>query len=145
MQEVAIIGAGELGGALAHVLARTDVARSIRLVDETGSIASGKALDIAQAAPIEGFATQLSGTTDVATAAGASVIVVADRAGGGGPHADEAAQFAKRLARLAPRAVQLWAGASHQDVIDRATRELHLDRTRMFGSAPEAFASGARA
>src|SRR5262245_8501297 len=139
MREVAIIGAGEIGGALAHVLARTDVVRSIRLVDEAGSIASGKTLDIAQAAPVEGFATQLSGTTDVASAAGASVIVVADRAGRSEWQTDEAAQFAARLARMAPRAVQLWAGASHREAIDRATRELHLDRTRIFGTAPEAF------
>src|SRR5439155_19899189 len=110
MREVAIIGAGELGGALAHVLARRDVVAAIRLVDEAGSIASGKALDIAQAAPIEGFATQLSGATDVATAAGASVIVVADRAAGGEWRGDEAALFAQRLAAMAPGAVQLWAG-----------------------------------
>src|SRR5262245_59740969 len=139
MREVAIVGAGELGGAVAHALARTSVARSIRLVDETGSIAAGKALDIAQAAPIEGFATQMSGANDVAGTAGASVLIVADRASGGEWPADEAAQFAKRLARLAPRAVQVWAGAAHRDVIDRATRELHLDRARVFGSAPEAF------
>ena len=63
MREVAIVGAGELGGAVAHVLARRDVVRSIRSIDETGRVAAGKALDIAQAAPVEGFATKLTGTT----------------------------------------------------------------------------------
>jgi len=145
VREVAIIGAGELGGSLAHVLARRDIARTIRLIDEAGSIASGKALDIAQAAPVETFATQIAGTTDVATAAGASVIVVADRAAGGEPDDEHAVQFARRLAALAPRAVLLWAGASARDVIDRAVREMRVDRRRVFGSAPEAFASGARA
>ena len=62
MREVAIVGAGELGGAVAHVLARRDVVRSLVLVDESGRVAAGKALDIAQAAPVEGFATQLTGT-----------------------------------------------------------------------------------
>ena len=62
MQEVAIVGAGELGGALAHVLARREAARTIRLIDDQGRVAEGKALDIAQAAPVEGFATQLSGS-----------------------------------------------------------------------------------
>src|SRR5919202_11188 len=38
MREVAIIGAGELGGAAAHVMARRDVARSIVLVDESGTV-----------------------------------------------------------------------------------------------------------
>ena len=135
MREVAIIGAGELGGATAHVLARRDSVRSIRLVDEAGSIAAGKALDIAQAAPIEGFATQVSGVTDVASAAGASVIVIADRVGAGEWRGDEAALLVKRLAQTAPKAVLVCAGASQREVVDRAVRELHLDRKRIFGTA----------
>ena len=145
MREVAILGAGELGGATAHVLARRDVVRSIRLVDEAGSIAAGKALDIAQAAPIESFSTQMSGTADIASAAGASVILLADRSGAGEWIGDEGAQLLKRLATLAPRAVLLCAGASAREMIDRAVRELRVERTRVFGSAPEALASGARA
>jgi malate dehydrogenase len=145
MREVAILGAGELGGATAHVLARHDIARTIRLVDETGSIAAGKALDIAQAAPIEQFSTQMTGSTDIASAAGASVIVIADRMGAGEWGGEEGAQLAGRLARMAPRAVLLCAGAAQREVVDRAVREQHLDRRRIFGSAPEALCSGARA
>ena len=145
MREVAILGAGELGGATAHVLARRDIVRSIRLVDEAGSIAAGKALDIAQAAPIEGFSTQMTGAADIASAAGASVIVLADRRGAGEWTGDEGAQLLKRLATMAPRAVLLCAGASAREMIDRAVRELRVARARVFGSAPEALASGARA
>src|SRR5262245_59807229 len=65
MQDVAIVGAGELGGNLAHALARRDVVRSIRLIDGAGSLAAGKALDIMQSAPIERFATEVAGATDV--------------------------------------------------------------------------------
>ena len=65
MRDIAIIGAGELGGATAHALARRDVATTIRLVDDRGRVAEGKALDIMQAAPIEGFATGVSGSTDL--------------------------------------------------------------------------------
>src|SRR5919201_1757518 len=83
MQHAAVIGAGELGGAIAHLVARRDVARAITLVDESGDVAAGKALDIAQAAAIEGFATALAGTADVAMVAGAAMIVVADRVPGG--------------------------------------------------------------
>src|SRR3954453_12484998 len=79
MQQVAILGAGELGGAVAHALARRDLVRSIVIVDESGRVAAGKALDIAQAAPVEQFATELSGSTDVSVAAGATLIVLADR------------------------------------------------------------------
>jgi malate dehydrogenase len=145
MQEVAIVGAGELGGALAHVLARRDAARVIRLIDDKGRVAEGKALDIAQAAPVEGFAAQLSGATDWATAAGAGVIVLADRFGGGEWPANDGLQLLRQLSRSAPAAVLLCAGASHRELIDRGAGELHIDRARLLGSAPEALAAGARA
>ena len=62
--------------------AATSCGRS-RSSTTTGRVAAGKALDIAQAAPIEGFATELAGANDVSTAAGAAIVVLADRAGGG--------------------------------------------------------------
>jgi malate dehydrogenase len=145
MEEVAIIGAGELGGALAHVIARRNVARRVRLVDQRGRVAEGKALDIAHAAPIEGFATDLYASTDVATAAGAHVIVLADRVGAGEWTGEEALQLVQRLALSAPNAVLLCAGSSHRDVIDRGVAELRIARSRLFGSAPEALSAGARA
>jgi malate dehydrogenase len=145
MQEVAIIGAGELGGALAHVLARRDLARSIRLLDEKGRVAEGKALDIAQAAPVERFSTQVSGSADVSTAAGATVIVIADRFAGGEWQGEDALQLVRRLTRSAPGAVLVCAGASHRELIDAGVGELRIARARLFGSAPEALAAGARA
>ena len=145
MREVAIIGAGELGGALAHVAARRGVARVVRLVDDKGRIAEGKALDIAQASPVEGFATTLAGSTDASTAAGANVIVLADRAGAAEWQGDEAMQLIQRLIRSAPAAVLVCAGASQREAIDLAARELRVPRTRVFGSAPEALAAGVRA
>src|SRR5580765_5789624 len=83
MQNVAIIGAGELGGATAHALARSNLVRAITLIDDTRRVAAGKALDIAQAAPVEGFATQVSGATDVSMAAGAAIVILADGSQGG--------------------------------------------------------------
>ena len=68
MSDIAIVGAGELGGLLAYTLARRNLAAAVRLVDEAGRIAAGKALDIMQAAPIESFATAVSGSNDIATA-----------------------------------------------------------------------------
>ena len=145
MQAVAIIGAGELGGAVAHVLARRDVVRAITLIDESGRVAAGKALDIAQAAPVEGFATTLSGSTDVSTAAGAAVVILADRIGGGEWQGEDGLVLLKRLAQTTSGAVILCAGASQRELVDRGVRELHLERARLFGSAPEALAGGARA
>src|SRR5256885_1821043 len=106
MREVAIIGAGELGGAVAHVLARHDLVGSIRLIDEQGRVAEGKALDIAQAAPTEEFTPGLSEPTDVATAAAAAVVIVADRASGGEWQGDEALQLVRQLSLSTARAVK---------------------------------------
>jgi malate dehydrogenase len=148
MHEVAIIGAGELGGAIAHLLARRDLVRSVRLIDETGRVAAGKALDISQAAPVEGFATQLSGSTDVSMAAGAAIVILADRYDRAAPgewQGDEGLLLLKRLAQTSGGAVIVGAGASQRELVARGVRELRFDRARLFGSAPEALASGARA
>jgi len=83
MQDVAIVGAGELGANLAHVLASRDVVASIRLIDGAGSVAAGKALDIMQASPIAPFTTTVSGATDISYAAGSTIVVIADRVGHG--------------------------------------------------------------
>jgi malate dehydrogenase len=145
MHRVAIIGAGELGGAAAHLLARHDLARSITLVDETGRVAAGKALDIAQAAPIEGFATQLSGSNDVSRAAGAAIVVLADRVGGGEWQGDDGLLLLKRLMQTASGAIVVCAGAAQRELVGRGVRELGFARARLFGSAPEALSGGARA
>ena len=97
MKDVAIIGAGEVGGLLAHVLARRDTAAEIRLIDESGRVAAGKALDITQSAPIEQFAARVSGATDISTAAGAAVIVLADRVSGGEWQGEDGLMLLKRL------------------------------------------------
>ena len=61
--------AAKLGGLLAHVLARRNVAPEICLIDDNGRAAEGKALDISQAAPVEGFASNVSGSADLITIA----------------------------------------------------------------------------
>jgi malate dehydrogenase len=145
MHEVAIIGAGELGGAMAHALARSNLVRSVVLIDETRRVAAGKALDIAQAAPVEGFATRVSGATDASMAAGASVVILADRITGGEWSGEEGLVLLKRLSQSATAAVILCAGSSQRELVDRGVRELKFARTRLFGSAPESLAAAARA
>jgi malate dehydrogenase len=145
MRASAIIGAGELGGALAHVLARRDLASTIRLIDETGHVAEGKALDIMQAAPIEGFATEVSGSTDLTTVAGAALVVLADRSGGSEWQGEDGLLLLKRLSQLGAGSVVLCAGASQRELIERGVRELRFARERLFGSAPEALAAAVRA
>jgi malate dehydrogenase len=145
MDQVAIVGGGELGGLLAHVLARRDIASDIRLIDDNGRAASGKALDISQAAAVEGFASRLSGSADVSVVAGASIVALADPFGAPEWQGEPAMLLLKRLRDFAPRAVIVCAGRSHCDLVERGVRELHMSRTRLLGSAPEALAGGVRA
>lgn len=144
MDGVAIIGAGELGGTLAYALARRNIASTIRLVDASGSVAAGKALDITQAAPIERFDTMVTGASDLRSASGASVIVIADRAGGDEWNGDDGLLLLKQLGPLIGRAVLLCAGATQRELVERGVRELAIPRTQIIGTAPEALASALR-
>lgn len=144
MLDVAIVGAGDLGGSIAHVLARRDCARTVRIVEMNGQIAAGKALDIMQASPIEGFATRVSGSTDLGTIGAASLVVLADRAGGGEWQGDEGWLLLKQISQLARASVVVCAGASHRELVERGVRELGFSGDRLFGSAPEALASAVR-
>ena len=148
MREVAIIGAGDLGGAVAHALARRDVTRIITVIDDSPdklAVAAGKALDIAEAAPVEGFSTAISGSTDLYRSAGADLIVIADRFRGGEWTGEDGLALLRRLQQLAPRAIVMCAGTAGRDLVERGVRELKVPQHRLFGSAPEALAGAARA
>ena len=145
MEDVAIIGAGELGGLIADVLARREIVHTIRLLDEEGSVAAGKALDIMESAPVHGFATNVLGATDLSSTASAGLIVLADRVKGGEWHGDDGLLMLKRIVGFAPNRLLVCAGASQRELIERGVRELRLRRAYLFGSAPEAFAAALRA
>src|SRR5690242_6902746 len=97
MFDIAILGAGDLGGELAHQVARRDLARTVRLIDDPASVAAGKALDITQAAPVEGFHTRLVSSAEPGDAAAAAMVVVADRAAGGEWTGEDALALLKRI------------------------------------------------
>ena len=69
-KKIALIGAGMIGGTLAHVAAR-EALGDIILFDIAEGIPQGKALDLAQAGPVEGYDANLRGTSDYADIAGA--------------------------------------------------------------------------
>jgi malate dehydrogenase len=143
MIDVAIVGAGEVGGSLAHVLAKREFVRRIQLVDPSGQIAAGKALDIMQSAPIEGFATPVAGSTDISRVAGAGLVFVADMAKP--DQSGDQLLVLKQLRQLAPRAVLVCAGADGLSLVERGIRELGIRRTALVGSAPEALVGALRA
>jgi len=74
-KKIALIGAGMIGGTLAHLAGIREMG-DIVMVDVAEGIPQGKALDIAQAAPVEGFDARLRGTQDYADIAGADVCIV---------------------------------------------------------------------
>jgi malate dehydrogenase len=74
-KKIALIGAGMIGGTLAHLAGIREMG-DIVLFDIAEGIPQGKALDIAQAAPVEGFDAVLKGTNDYADIAGADVCIV---------------------------------------------------------------------
>jgi malate dehydrogenase len=143
--DVVILGAGELGGTLAHILARAEATPTIRLVDDAGQIAAGKALDIMQAAPIERFSARVSGHSDPALPVAAAITVVADRARGGEWQGDEAMLLLKTLRRATAQGVVICAGATQRDLVERGVIELGYARERLIGTAPEALAGALRA
>ena len=74
-KKIALIGAGMIGGTLAHLAAIREMG-DIVLVDVAEGIPQGKALDLAQAGPVEGYDAALTGTNDYADIAGADVCIV---------------------------------------------------------------------
>jgi len=145
MDRIAVLGAGELGGLLAHALARRAVAHDVFLIDESARIAQGKALDIMQAAPVEGFSSTVIGSTDTSLIGGAAVIVIADGIGRGEWEGEPGLALLKRTRELAPKSSIVCAGASQRELVERGVRELHFPRAALIGSAPEALVSGIRA
>lgn len=74
-KKIALIGAGMIGGTLAHVCAREELG-DVVLFDIAEGVPQGKALDIAEATPIFGKDSRLSGANDYAPIAGADVAIV---------------------------------------------------------------------
>lgn len=73
--KIALIGAGQIGGTLAHLAALKEMG-DIVVFDIVDGMPAGKALDLAQSAPVEGYNASLKGTSDYADIAGADVIIV---------------------------------------------------------------------
>lgn len=144
---IAIVGAGDLGGALAFALAARDRVREVRLIDESGTSAAGKALDVQQSTPVYGSGVRLSGTHELEAVDGAEIVVLADAFGQPGrEHQGEAGlALVRRLAARAPSALFILAGAAHGWLVEKAVTELALPWTRVIGTAPTAMAAGLRA
>ena len=73
--KIALVGAGQIGGTLA-LLAGLKELGDVVLFDIVDGVPQGKALDLIQASPVEGFDARFAGTNDYAAIAGADVVIV---------------------------------------------------------------------
>ena len=74
-KKITLIGAGQIGGTLAHLIALKGLA-DVVLFDVAAGIAKGKALDIAQSSPVNGFNVNLSGTDNYEDTKNSDVIII---------------------------------------------------------------------
>src|SRR5690348_11153906 len=74
-KKIALIGGGQIGGTLAHLVALKELG-DVVMFDIAEGLPQGKTLDLSQAAPIDGFNAKLKGTNDYADIKGADVVIV---------------------------------------------------------------------
>jgi len=138
MPRVAILGAGPIGASIAQRLAERSRVADVLLIDDNGSLAQGKALDLMQSGPIDGSSTRLAGGADSLAAAGADVIVLADDSASGPWDGDRGLQLIARLTRAGAKAPLVFAAPSQLPLMETAARELHVPIDRMIGTAASA-------
>ena len=74
-KKISLIGAGQIGGTLAHLIALKEIA-DVVLFDVAEGLAKGKALDIAQSSPVNGFNINLTGTSSYEDTKNSDVIII---------------------------------------------------------------------
>ena len=76
MTKISLIGAGQIGGTLAHLIGLKELANKVVLFDVASGIAKGKALDIAQSSSVDGFNVKFSGTDNYEDIKNSDVIII---------------------------------------------------------------------
>ncbi|MGA2323447.1 MAG: malate dehydrogenase [Sedimentisphaerales bacterium] len=75
VNKITVVGAGNVGATTAHIAASRKLG-DIVLVDIVKGLAEGKALDMAEAGPVQGYSCKITGTTDWAVAQDSSIVVI---------------------------------------------------------------------
>ena len=76
MRKISLIGAGQIGGTLAHLIGLKELANEVVMFDVASGIAKGKALDIAQSSSVDGFNVNFSGTDNYEDIKNSDVIII---------------------------------------------------------------------
>lgn len=145
MSTVAILGAGPIGASVAHTLARRARVRDVCLIDNAASVAAGKALDIQQSGPVEGYDTRVSGDGNVLAAAGAGVIVIADGHESGEWEGDRGLALVRQLVNAGVTGPFVFAGPRQTWLMEAAVAELGVAADRILGTAAAALNGAVRA
>lgn len=74
--KIAVVGAGNVGATAAQHIAERELARELILLDVAEGIPQGKALDLAEASPVDRFDTRVSGTSDSGSLSGSDIVVI---------------------------------------------------------------------
>lgn len=142
--KISVIGAGNVGATAAKVIADRNLAEELVLLDIDAGIARGKALDIAQSAPLADFDAQVSGTADYRDTAGSDlVIITAGMARKPGMSRNDLAHCNGKIVRSAvsealarsPDAVILMVTNPLDVMAQLALRETGLPKERVIGMA----------
>ena len=75
-KKISLIGAGQIGGTLAHLIGIKELVNEVVLFDVASGIAKGKALDIAQSSSVDGFNVKFSGTDNYEDIKNSDVVIV---------------------------------------------------------------------
>jgi len=75
-KKISLIGAGQIGGTLAHLIGTKELVDEVVLFDVASGVAKGKALDIAQSSSVDGFNVKFSGTDDYKDIKDSDVIII---------------------------------------------------------------------
>ena len=76
MRKISLIGAGQIGGTLAHLIGLKELVNEVVMFDVASGIAKGKALDIAQSSSVDGFNVNFSGTDNYEDIKNSDVIII---------------------------------------------------------------------
>lgn len=141
MSQVSILGSGNVGANTAFFIAETGI-EDVILYDIQEGLATGKTLDLMEAAPIRKYRNRLSGATDLGEIAGSQVVVLAaGRVRKPGMKREDLLQENSRLvdelapevARLAPEAVVIVATEPVDPITRRFARRSGFPRNRVLG------------
>jgi malate dehydrogenase len=144
LQNVAVVGAGNVGATAAQRLAEKNLARTVVMIDVVEGVPQGKALDQWQSGPIEGFDSRIIGSNGYEPAAGAEVFVVtAGIARKPGMSRDDLIKtnagivrsVCEQIARVAPKAIVVVVSNQLDVMCYVAMKTTGFPRERILGMA----------